>query len=486
MGKYLLFIPLLLGTQYVLSQEVEKRIQHVENGLTFQTIVPNGREIPVGNLAQKLKEYRVPGASVAVVHDGKIQWSKAYGKMTSNGPSPITTETLFQAASIGKVITALAALKVVEEGKIDLDENINNKLMGWKVKENENTKTEKVTLRRLLSHSAGLTDDYGFLGYSPKDNIPSAVQILKNEYPAKTKKSLAIKTVPGQVERYSGAGYVIIQVLIEDISGNPFSQYVQEHILDPFGMVHTTYDNNPDTNLGSAIASGHLANGKSLKNKKYNIYPEKAAAGPWTTAEDLARLLIGIQKMIHGENTTFINRDLIDEFLSPQINHKGLGVNLKGLEKPVAFWHAGQNLGYTGLLYGLMEQGNVAVILLNSDGGEILAQEFITSVAHEYNWPVMKSYTSQGYSRELKAKLIGKYKGPDSPTILVIEENNGVMTLRPSSSKKGHPLLKIDENQYTFQDAQDYYKLSFTFEDAHCIMTYVEGPGKTMQMEKLD
>ena len=470
----------------VCAQTVEERIQSVENGLTLPMTVPPETEMIKKNINQSLKENKIPGASVAVVNKRRIEWSKAYGVTEAGSSIAVTTETLFQCASIGKMITAVAALKLVEDDKIDLDEDVNNKLQHWKIKENENTETQKVTLRHLLSHSAGLTDDYGFLGYDPKDEIPTLLQILNSEPLANTKKALDIGTIPGKVERYSGGGYLIIQLLIEDISGFSYADYVQQHVFDPLDMTHSTYNYQPDKNLKASLAAGHLSSGKSLKNKKYNIYPEKGAAGPWTTAEDLAKFIIGIQKAQNDDSNSILSSELTQEFLTVQINNKGLGTNLKGIEKPEAFWHAGQNLGYTALFYGLIERGNGAVILLNSDGGEQLMQEFRTSVADEYGWPVVRSYQSMVIPIELQDEYIGKYINSDQSKNLSIEQKKGSLFVKSSGSKKGHQLYRIGNNRYTFKNSQDYYRLSFDFQDGKSTLVYSESIGKTVLLKKTE
>ena len=477
---------LLLLTTTLGAQSLRERIERVENGLTFPRTLEVGQEIITTNINQRLADNNIHGASVAVVSEGKIDWTKAYGVTEAGSSNPVTTETLFQCASIGKVITAIAVLKLVDEGKIELDENVNNKLLRWRIEESENTATQKVTLRHLLSHSAGLTDDYGFPGYTPGDQIPTVLQILNNDPIANTNKNLEVKAVPGKVERYSGAGYLIIQLLIEDLSGLSFADYVQQNIFDQLKMLQSTYDYELIVNGSVTIANGHLSNGKPLKNKKYHVYPEQAAAGPWTTAEDLAKLILGIQQMLKGEAGSILSQELAQTFLTAQINNKGLGVNLKGVVQPEAFWHAGQNLGYTALFYGLIEKGEGAVILLNSDGGESLMQEFISSVAMEYNWPVMQTYEPLEIPDELVSDLVGKYRSADQSKELAITEKKGLLYLAANGSKKGHQLYRISSNDYTFKDAQDYYRISFNVEGGNYILVYAESIGKVIELEKIE
>lgn len=477
--KNSVFILLLLTSFLVRSQKSDNRIRQVENGLIFPSIVSVGQEMTQYNILNQMKKYKIHGVSVAVVHNGKLDWSKAYGFVDKEHSKPITKQTLFQSASIGKMITALVALRLVQEGKLDLDTNVNDQLKRWKLPENDLTQKQPVTLRHLLSHTSGLTDDYGFLGYKPSGKIPTLLNILNNQSPAKTKKKLQIKTTPGTVERYSGAGYLILQLLIEDSSGLSFEKAVQNYIFDPLNMSNSTYDYQPDINLQKKIAFGHLANGKSLKKKRYHIYPEKAAAGPWTTAVDLAKLILGIQ---HHQ---VLNVEITQEMMTPFINHKGLGVNLKGIHQPHVFWHAGQNLGYTGLLFGSLDQKNGAVILLNSDGGEQLMQEFISSVASAYKWKVMRAFHSQKISSEKMNLLSGMYQDENSDTGFSINLQKGRLFVKPIDSKKSIELHKIGDNHFTFKDAQDYYKIVFIYTNGQVShLHYSQSIGHSIHLKK--
>jgi len=478
MKKILFFLSLLipfLGE----SQATENQMQQVENGFIFPSVVSADQEMIKYNILDQMRKYKIHGASVAVIHEGKIGWLKSYGFADKNQSQSITKQTLFQCASIGKIITSLVVLRLVQEGKLQLDVNINQQLTRWKLPENDLTRKQPVTLQHLLSHTSGLTDDYGFLGYKPDSKIPTLLQILNNESPAKTKKSLVVKTLPGSVERYSGAGYLILQLLIEEASGLPFEDCVQKYVFDPLEMKHSTYNSQPDKNLGKSIAVGHHANGKPLKKKSYHIYPEKAAAGPWTTAEDLAKLIIGIQ-----ENKV-LNSEMTQKWMTPFINHKGLGVNLKGVDQPHAFWHAGQNLGYTGLVYGSLDEGNGAVVLVNSDGGERFLQEFISSVASAYNWKVMKTYKAINMTKEEMSRLVGIYKSIDASTGLSIKQKKGKLFVEPSNSKERVELYKIGPNHFTFKDAQDYYKLVFTVANGQVKeLIYTKSIGQKIHFKK--
>lgn len=228
---------------------IKKRINQVEHGLTNEVLSFPGHGVKTMNIMNRMQHHKVNGLSVAVINNGAIEWAKSYGVADASQPDSVTTETLFQTASVGKVITALAALHLVKEGKIGLDENVNQKLTSWKVPENEFTTKEKVTLRRLLSHSAGFTDDYGFGGYKPGEALPSVTQILNLQSPANNKKAMVVSAVPGSVMRYSGGSYVIIQQLIENLTGQTFQAYVEKEIFQKLGLQHSTYNYYPDKKL---------------------------------------------------------------------------------------------------------------------------------------------------------------------------------------------------------------------------------------------
>ncbi|NQZ74738.1 MAG: beta-lactamase family protein [Ekhidna sp.] len=469
---------LFLLLAYGLVAQAPTLKAQVEGNLHLQTLSDREVSTMSKDINEQMKAYNIPGASVAVINNGKIDWVESYGVIANGTTEEVDESTLFQCASIGKLITSIAALQLVEQGYIGLDDPVNNKLKRWKIKDNELTEKQPVSLRHLLSHSSGLQDSYGFLGYAPDEEAPSILQVLNNEKPSKGKRSLEIKTVPGTVEKYSGAGYVIIQLLIEDLTDETFEAYVSENILAPIGMNNTYYDDNPEAKL----AHGHKAKGVPLKEKKYHIYPEKAAAGPWTTAHDLALLIIEIQRAMKGESTLSIKASDVQEMMSPQINNKGLGVNLKGFGGTQAFWHAGQNLGYTGLLYGTLENDSGAVILLNTDAGERFMQEFISSVANTYQWPVMRSYKILDVNKEDQKNMLGTYYSSVKDSRLYIKEKKGQLYLSKSEKRKGYRLYRVGDNHFTFKNAQDYYKV--WFESNFTTLNFLEGLGKTVSLQK--
>ena len=197
---------------------VERRIERVERGLVTDYGDPLWK---AKTLSERMDFFQVPGVSMAVINDYRIEWAKGYGVFEAGQKRPISPETLFQAGSIGKLLVAVGALHYVERGALELDGDVNRSLVSWKVPESEFTATEKVTLRRLLSHSAGMTVA-GFQGYAQGEEVPDLRQVLGGTPPANSP-PIRVGAVPGKVYRYSGGGYVVVQQL-PTASGRPRSR----------------------------------------------------------------------------------------------------------------------------------------------------------------------------------------------------------------------------------------------------------------------
>jgi CubicO group peptidase (beta-lactamase class C family) len=210
-------------------------------------------------LSERMRHYKVPGVSIAVIDNFSIAWAKGYGSLRSGGDAPVTTQTLFHAASVTKTVSAAATLTLVQQGRIDLDEDVNNKLSSWKVPESEFTKREKVTLRGLLSHTGGLQD--GFSSRSPADAVPNYFT-PEGEKPSITLKQLLnpgpgidvdgpthVTKVPGSEYRYANADYVIVELLVNDLTGNSHFRLTCATVL----LSSTIFLENPFQEIGSTL-----------------------------------------------------------------------------------------------------------------------------------------------------------------------------------------------------------------------------------------
>jgi CubicO group peptidase (beta-lactamase class C family) len=220
----LLIVLVLAHLDYGQSSDstIERSIRRVEQGLLSSYGDPPWKRM---DLADRMAHYNVPGVSIAVINNNQVEWTKGYGVLEAGRSEPVTPGSLFQPASIAKLVVAVTALRYVERGALDLDEEVNRGLVSWRVPENEFTAAESVTLRRLLSHSAGVTVG-GFRGYALGEEVPGLRQILNGEWPANSP-PVRVNIVPGTQHRYSGGGYVIVQQLLEDLTGRSFPAIVQ-------------------------------------------------------------------------------------------------------------------------------------------------------------------------------------------------------------------------------------------------------------------
>jgi CubicO group peptidase (beta-lactamase class C family) len=361
--------------------ETAKHIQKIEANVA--TIPMGTGQAPLQlNLRELMEQFHDPGLSVAVVDRFQIVWSKAYGVVATGSTTPVTTKTLFQAGSISKPVSATGALYLVEHGSLSLDEDVNEKLVTWKVPENEFTSTEKVTLRRILSHSAGLTV-HGFGGYAVGEPIPTVMQILNGEKPANSA-PVRVDFVPGSKVVYSGGGVTIEQQLVIDITQKPFPQFMREVVLDKMGMTDSTYEQPLPPALVVRAATGTYADGTAVKGK-WHIYPEMAAAGLWTTPTDLAKFGIEIAKSKHGKSNLVLSESMTRQMLTPQIENAGLGFFMAPNDVD-RFAHGGADEGFQAMFVMFGDEGQGAVVMANSDNGVRVANHLIESIAAEYGW----------------------------------------------------------------------------------------------------
>jgi CubicO group peptidase (beta-lactamase class C family) len=339
-------------------------------------------------LQERMRHYKVPGISVAVLDRGRLAWARAYGVAEEN--RRLLPTTLLQAASISKPVAAVAALRLVEAGRLALDEPVNDRLTTWRLPENAFTAAGPVTLRQLLSHSGGLTV-HGFEGYAAGRALPSLRQILDGEAPANSA-PIRVDQQPGTVWRYSGGGYVVLQQLMSDVSGRPFEQFLRREVLLPLGMTSSLYAQPLPSALASRAAAAHDSNGEPLPGR-WHVYPELAAAGLWTTPTDLSRFLLSLMPDAAPKAKHVLRPATIAQMLTPQPGLKagaggmGLGLFVEGEGQAKRFSHTGVNEGFRAYVVGFPATGQGAVFMTNGENGMPLIQEVLRAVAAEYRWP---------------------------------------------------------------------------------------------------
>ncbi len=384
-----LFLPVLLSltvqaqAQEAQAQETNPRVERIEQGLSGMLRVQGGTQ-ELFSIEERMAHFNVPGVSVAVLDSGRVAWAKGYGVKDVVTGEPVTTTTLFQAASISKPVAAMAALRLVEEGLLDLDVPVNQYFRSWRLPENEFTEGNEVTLRHLLTHTGGLTV-HGFPGYAVDDRIATTVEVLDGSGPANTD-PVRVDTIPGSLWRYSGGGYTIMQLLLEDVTGKPFSELLRELVLDPGNMMISSYSQPMPPGREDFASSGHLSDGARVEGM-WHVYPEKAAAGLWTNPSELAHLAMDVQGAFHGEEGHILSPEMTRAQLTPGLGGYGLGFRVQGEGPSARFSHGGSNHGFKAQFMAFMEGGRGVFVMTNGDRGSALAQEIFLAVAEEYGWP---------------------------------------------------------------------------------------------------
>lgn len=350
----------------------------------------SGREgelppLPLDALMQKLG---VPGASIAVIRDFEIHWSKGYGLADVTAGTKVTPDTLFQAASISKPVAAMAVLKAVQDGKFTLDQDVNTILTSWKVPASEHTARQPVTLRGLLSHTSGTDDGFGFPGYKPSTPVPTLVQILNGEPPSNVKPVLVARP-PLTAFKYSGGGVTLVQLLMTDALKRPFDAMMRDTVLTPLGMINSAYEQPLSSERDRHAARAHDRTG-AARDVKWHVYPELAAAGLWTTSPDLARFGIEIQKSIQGRSNRVLNRAMANEMASPVgVGPFAIGMSMSKRGEGWYLDHGGSNWGFQCLLLVHKIKGYGFAMMTNGDAGGRLIAEVQQRVAAAYKWDML-------------------------------------------------------------------------------------------------
>lgn len=428
---------------------VLNEIRAVETGL-IPGIQIKGEPEKRYSLEERMAFYDVPGLSIAVVRNGKLHWAKGYGTANTTTGKKVDVHTLFQAGSISKPVAALGALRLVQEGKVDLDADINTYLKTWKVPESALTKTEKVTLRRLLTHTAGLTV-HGFPGYTHKDTFPAIETVLngKGNTPA-----IFVDVIPGTLWRYSGGGYTVMEKMVEDLTGLPLEDYLAKKVLRPLKMKRSTYAQPlPEKWHDNASAAYHGDGG--IVDGLWHNYPEQAAAGLWTTPSDLAKYCIEIQQALAGKSQKVLNRETAQKMVTKDKNDWGLGPSLRWDADSLIFQHGGKNEGFTNNMLAFARRGDALIVMTSADRGGPLISEITRAISKLYGWNISNPREIEviTLSEEELKEFAGKYKyseqvpGIGDYFVEVKVENNGLLVFDPNNNETDH-LKPVEKTKF--------------------------------------
>jgi CubicO group peptidase (beta-lactamase class C family) len=458
-----------------LSNRAYGCIQALEEKLLPAVLIKGRRQ--TSKLRDRLQHHCIPAVSVAVIHEGELDWAKTYGSETPGGKA-VTSKSLFQSCSISKTIATATALRLVAAGQLELDRDVNEMLHSWQIPANPHTRDAPVTLRWLLSHRAGLNVG-GFPGYEPGTLLPSLLQILRGETPSNTE-AVRVEAQPGTAFRYSGGGTQVVQQLLEDVAGMPYARLAAREVLNPAQMTESTFAADPPL-----AVSGHYASCERLPGS-YVIQPELAAAGLWSTPTDLVRFAMAIQRSYasHG----FIRRDLAQEALKRTADGPtGLGFFLDGHGDQLRFSHSGGNSGFRCHMVAYASLGLGAVVMTNSDNGNPLISEVVNTIADCYAWP---DFLVEREQIPLGADILERYSGtyavrPDAgaPDFEIqIAAGDGVLAVR---SPLG-PGQLLPESETHFFGAEMPVEFEFKLEDGRAIGFKVSLGGAGMEGRRVE
>jgi CubicO group peptidase (beta-lactamase class C family) len=343
-----------------------------------------------------MKRFNVPGVSIAVIADFQVQWAKGYGVADVETGAPVNAETMFQAASISKPVSAMAVLRATQDGLFTLDDDINTILTSWKLDGGGFTKERPVTPRTLMSHTSGLGDGFGFPGYEPNVAVPTLVQIFAGDKLSNVGR-LFMERPPMTFMEYSGGGVILMQQALSDARRRPFADIMRDDVLRPIGMTHSTFEQPLSPERDRNAARAHSRDGKA-RTAKWHVYPELAAAGLWTTPTDLARFAIEVQQSAIGKSNRVLSRTTVQEMLSPVgVGDYAVGFGIVKMGQGWYFSHGGSNWGFQATLLAHKVKGYGLAIMTNADQGGAVMGELSRRIQAAYEWDSLAQPVPRGY-----------------------------------------------------------------------------------------
>ena len=364
--------PLPAGNLSAFTRELDSRIPHI------------------------LQDSRVPGATIALIQHGQVVWTKGYGLADVQQGTPVTPQTVFQAASISKTVTAWGVMKLVEDGTLVLDAPAESYLSRWHIPPSR-FDSDEVTIRRLLNHTSGFAA-VDYVGYPPAQPLPSLEESLTVGPPEPTDRMKSIPgsagnggarivTQPGQAFVYSDSNYVLLQLIIEEVTGESFAIHMQREILSPLGMTDSSFARLPELIARTAIP--YDAYGKPLPDFPFT---ELAPAGLYTTASDLGRFVAaGLPGAGDGPvGRGILTPDSVRVMTSPAVPIPGFEGWVYGDAYGLGYFvetrpggnyllsHSGGNLGWSCEFAASPSPGDGITIMTNSSIGHEVFAEALT------------------------------------------------------------------------------------------------------------
>jgi CubicO group peptidase (beta-lactamase class C family) len=426
-----------------------------------QSLIPlyflEGERPTYANLLRRMTELHVPGVTIAAIHGGHVDWARGYGVAALNGPA-VTPHTLFAAESMSKPVTALAVLKLYEERKIELDRNVNDYLKRWKLPENTLSGPKIVTVRQLLTHTSGIGTHNGEL-YDVSKPMPTLLNDLDGEPPSRTP-AVRIETPPGSKYHYANGGYEVLQLLVEDVTGESFASFVTKAVLQPAEMTRSRYGVPLSDELSAQAATAYQVDHAIPPQKYFNS--NYAAGGLWSTATDMARLLIEVQQEYCGKSSRILKQATIRQALVPGPTVKpgelwqGLGIMIGGKDGAHYMEHGGAGFFQDDMVAYFQNRRDGLVVMANGNAGG-LVDEVLRGASTVYRWPdyQQKPHRFVPFDASAAEKFVGSFgplKFDPSPGGFSVEMPAGAMPERMYADGAGHFFILGGPQEFTFSD----------------------------------
>nr|WP_321486196.1 serine hydrolase domain-containing protein [uncultured Draconibacterium sp.] len=443
------------------EKSLEKKVQ-LEEGIREQ-VKFLGESENLSSITKKMLDYNIPALSLTVINKGNIEWSDIYRNANFQESNHLDCSSIFQAASLSKPVTFLAALRMYSAGRIDLDKNIQEYLKDFVLPQGKQTADNPVTFRNIFSHTSGINPG-GYQGYVRNIPMPTDLEILRGSDRSNTP-AIEVIAPPNERLAYSGGGYTLAELALQDIFDDKFSNIMQKWILEPAVMKHSEFTQPLPASDSILVATAHAQSGEVIEGGWRN-YPEQAAAGLWSNSIDLAKFLIEIYKAYQGKSSIFSQAD-IRSIIDQERDGSVYGFLLNRSGDDISLTHYGGNAGYrTGMTISLTS-GNGLVYLINSDNGEALGNELLLSASQVYGWRHFPQTTVQRkpIESEILKNLPGKYKWNNQIDLLITydEGNNNVSLNFPNGDE--YKLVPIVDKELDFIHPNTGIEVSFLKKD---------------------
>lgn len=416
------------------------QIKHDYANKLANYVSPQGEQL---SYQQFIDNYKIPGLSFAVVDEYQVVYSEAVGVKDTNSKQKLDKNTAFSTASIAKPVTATIVAMLAEQGKLNLDAPVAHYLKRWKLPDSPFSSSNKITIRQLLAHTSGMSQG-GYADFHLGDDIPTLIEVLNGEKLPRYKSPITMLFSPDSNWQYSGGGYVIVQVVLEDITGRTLQDLAQEMIFNPLNMNNSTMYQHGDKQFLNNIAKVHDRDQTVIRDG-IPICPQIAPSGLWSTPEDMAKFTIEYQKALAGEVTqvisNFVAQTTTNVYTLKKVGGWSPGwMRFEGKGNLQWFSHGGSNTGTGGHIMSTMQEGKGIMIFMNAttEHRAPAIEALVNATIDRMGWSKTLKSTTHPSAEQVK-NIIGRYLSPFDQ----------IVEIRLASSGNNDDLIYVDDAQIT-------------------------------------